>query len=213
MRKVRKLLREYRPFLLFLFLLMFFRTGYADWSPVPSSSMEPTIYPGDVLWVDKTQYGPSLPFLNKRLFTWAQPERGDIITFVPPHEDSLYVKRVMAVAGDRIRIEGSAISINGQVLEQSLVELTDEAIIGVEQLDGIPHGIQLTRDRGLDWFGRTVVVPEGKLFVMGDHRNMSADSREWGFVDASRVMGKVSTVALSVSGKRDWSSRVAVSIH
>ena len=213
MRKVRKLLREYRPFLLFLFLLMFFRTGYADWSPVPSSSMEPTIYPGDVLWVDKTQYGPSLPFLNKRLFTWAQPERGDIITFVPPHEDSLYVKRVMAVAGDRIRIEGSAISINGQVLEQSLVELTDEAIIGVEQLDGIPHGIQLTRDRGLDWFGRTIVVPEGKLFVMGDHRNMSADSREWGFVDESRVMGKVSTVALSVSGKRDWSSRVAVSIH
>lgn len=210
---VRKLFREYRPFLLFLFLLMFIRTGYADWSPVPSSSMEPTIFPGDVLWVDKTEYGPSVPFLNKRLFTWAQPERGDIITFVPPHVDSLYVKRVMAVAGDRIRIEGSAISINGQVLEQSLVELTDEAIIGVEQLDGIPHGIQLTRDRGLDWFGRTVVVPEGKLFVMGDHRNMSADSREWGFVDASRVMGKVSTVALSVSGKRDWSSRVAVSIH
>ncbi len=85
MQRIREFFREYRAFLLFLFLLMFFRTAYADWSPVPTSSMEPTIYPGDVLWVDKTSFGPSLPFVNKRLFTWSQPEPGDIVTFLPPH--------------------------------------------------------------------------------------------------------------------------------
>jgi len=109
MHRIKMFFREFRSLLLFLVLLLFFRTAYADWSPVPTSSMEPTIFPGDVVWIDKTSFGPSLPFLNKRIFTWGYPQRGDIITFIPPHEDILYVKRVMAVPGDSIRIEGNEI--------------------------------------------------------------------------------------------------------
>lgn len=213
MHKLKALLREYRPFLLFLFLVMFFRTGYADWSPVPSGSMEPTIHPGDVLWIDKTSYGPSLPFLNKRLFSWGQPERGDIITFVPPHEDSLYVKRVMAIPGDSIRVEGNRIYVNGHQLEQSLIESNEMAIVGTERIGESEHAFKLTRNKELAYFGETVVVPEGKLFVMGDHRNFSADSRAWGFVDANRVMGKVAAVAISFSSERQGAGRIAAPVH
>lgn len=207
------IIREYRAFLLFLFLLMFFRTAYADWSPVPSGSMEPTIHPGDVLWVDKTSFGPSLPFLNKRLVTWGHPERGDIITFIPPHEDQLYVKRVMAVPGDSIRIEANAIYINGLRLEQSVRESSDDRIVGIENLAGKLHAFQISTDRSIRYFGRTITVPEGKYFVMGDHRNDSVDSRAWGFVDEGNVMGKVSSVAVSFSGQRSGFSRIAVPIQ
>lgn len=211
--RVKKIFREYRSVLLFLFLLMFFRTAYADWSHVPTSSMEPTILPGDVLWIDKTSFGPSLPFLNKRLFTWGHPERGDIITFIPPHEDRLYVKRVMAVPGDSIRIEGNTIYINGRRLEQSVAESTGDMIIGIENLAGNEHAFKISRSRDILYFGRTIIVPDEKLFVMGDFRNGSADSRAWGFVDENRVMGKVTAVALSFSGERHGLSRVATPVQ
>lgn len=213
MQKLKSFFREYRSFLLFVFLLVFFRTAYADWSPVPTSSMEPTIFPGDVVWIDKTSYGPSLPFVNKRLLAWDHPERGDIITFTPPHEDTLYVKRVMAIPGDRIRIEGNSIFINGQRLEQSLIESSELEIIGTENLGGIQHAFKISRDKVLPYFGKTIMVPDKKFFVMGDYRNNSADSRFWGFVDESNVMGKVSTVALSFSSERHGISRLAVSIQ
>jgi len=86
---------------LLLFMAMF-RTAVADWSYVPSGSMEPTLFAGDYLWVDKTRYGPTLPLLNTRLVSWNQPERGDVVTFIPPHRDQLFVKHVIAVPGDRV---------------------------------------------------------------------------------------------------------------
>jgi signal peptidase I len=213
MHKLKVFVRETRSIFLFLFLVLFFRTTYADWSPVPSSSMEPTIYPGDVLWIDKTSFGPSLPFLNRRLATWGYPERGDIITFVPPHEDSLLVKRVMAVPGDSIRIEGDRIWLNGTPLAQELVEATGDAFVASEYLDGTAHGIKIDRYREMPWIGQTITVPAGKYFVMGDFRNNSADSRFWGFVDERRIMGKVNAVAISIAEARGGQSRVAVPIH
>jgi signal peptidase I len=175
--------------------------------------MEPTIYPGDVVWVDKTTFGPSLPFLNKRLFTWGQPERGDIVTLIPPHEDILYVKRVIALAGDTLRIEGNAIYVNGSLLDQALVETTDENFIGKETIAGNEHLFQLSRTRAVPYFGQTLIVPEGKLFVMGDFRNGSSDSRSWGFADESKVMGKVSTIAVSFASARSGLNRVALPIQ
>lgn len=212
MKKLKAFLREYRSLLLFVSLLMVFRTTYADWSPVPTESMEPTIVPGDVVWIDKTTFGPSVPFLNKRLYTWGHPQRGDIITFIPPHEDRLYVKRVMAVPGDTIRVEGNDIYVNGEQLAQAPLESNAQHIIGTETIGGSEHAFKLSAERDLTWFGRTLVVPEGKLFVMGDHRNDSADSRFWGFADEANVTGKVSAIALSFSGKRRG-SRIAIPVQ
>lgn len=213
MHKTKGFLKGYKALISFIFLMVCFRTAYADWSHVPTSSMEPTILPGDVIWIDKTSFGPSLPFLNKRIFAWNQPERGDIITFIPPHEDILYVKRVIGVAGDSLHIEGNAIYLNGARLEQSITEFSEDIILGIETL-GNQHAFKVSRDRGLPYFDRTVVVPDGKLFVMGDFRNNSVDSRAWGFVDENRVTGKVSSVAVSFSRQRDGLfARVAIPIH
>lgn len=206
-------LRNNRIFLIFIFLLIFFRAACADWSPVPTGSMEPTVLPGDVVWVDKTAFGPTIPFLNKRIATWGHPSRGDIITFVPPHTDQLFVKRVIAKPGDNIRIEGNRIFINGVQLEQHLTGETDHAILGIEFIDGKEHRIQLSKGRRSPYIGRTITVPRGKYFVMGDHRNDSQDSRYWGFVDEEKIMGRVTAIAVSFSSQRDWSERIALPLE
>ncbi|RUO26561.1 signal peptidase I [Aliidiomarina minuta] len=214
MHKIKLFFKGYKSLLVLILLMMFFRTAYADWSHVPTSSMEPTILPGDVLWINKTSFGPSLPFFNKRLFTWKHPERGDIITFIPPHEDILHVKRVIGVPGDTLHIEGNAIYINGLRMEQSVTESSEDILLGIEDLLGSPHAFKVNRNRSIPYFGRTLVVPEGKLFVMGDFRNNSVDSRAWGFVDENRVTGKVSTVAVSFSRQRNgFLARVAIPIQ
>ncbi|RUO29564.1 signal peptidase I [Aliidiomarina soli] len=213
MNKVKSVVKGYKSFLLVIFLMLFFRTAYADWSHVPTSSMEPTILPGDVIWIDKTSFGPSLPYFNKRLFTWDQPERGDIITFIPPHEDVLYVKRVMGVPGDSLYIEDNTIYINNHRLEQSVTHSTDDIILGTETLFEAEHAFKVIKGRSFPPSGRRVVVPDGKLFVMGDYRNNSVDSRAWGFVDENRVMGKVSSVAVSFSGERERLARLAIPIQ
>ncbi|WP_457673266.1 signal peptidase I [Thiolapillus sp.] len=206
-------LRGIRPFLLFFVFLLAFRTGIADWSPIPSGSMEPTLFPGDVVWIDKMAFGPSIPILNRKLASWGHPQRGDIITFVPPHTDQLYVKRVIGVPGDRIRMEGMDIYVNGARLARQLAPAGDGYLRGTERIDDRTHGIQLTPGLPVPWIGRTIRVPEGKYFVLGDHRNNSADSRFWGFVDEEKIMGRVTAVALSVSPRRPLLSRIAVPVH
>ena len=210
---IKRLVKNNRSFILFIILYLFFRTAYADWSPVPSGSMEPTILPGDYLWIDKTSYGPTVPFLNKQLVTWGRPARGDIITFVPPHTDDLYVKRVIAIPGDTVLIEGIEVYVNGKLLEKRLSEITDSAIIGRETIAGIDHAFKLSRNRQIAYIGHSIKIPEGKYFVMGDHRNNSADSRHWGLVDQENIMGKVTSIALSFSLKRELFERVALTVE
>ena len=214
MHRVKTLFKGYKSLLLLIFLMMFFRTAYADWSHVPTSSMEPTILPGDVIWINKTSFGPSIPFLNRRIFSWNHPARGDIITFIPPHEDVLHVKRVIGVAGDSLTIRGNAIYVNGIRLQQAITKSTADMVVGTEDLLGSEHAFKVSLHRGVPYFGDTITVPEGKLFVMGDFRNNSIDSRAWGFVDENRVTGKVSSVAVSFSRQREGLlARLAIPIQ
>ncbi|BAO43785.1 signal peptidase I [Thiolapillus brandeum] len=209
---IKNLMRGYRPLIIFAILLASFRTTIADWSPVPSGSMEPTLVPGDVVWIDKTAFGPSIPILNKKLFSWGAPRRGEVITFVPPHKDQLFVKRVIAVPGDRLRIEGMKLWVNGQLLAQGITREEADALLGEETIGTHTHAFKLTRGMGMPYVGKTIQVPTGKYFVMGDHRNNSADSRFWGFVDEDKVMGRVTGIALSFSTRRGW-DRFALPVH
>jgi signal peptidase I len=210
---MKKFIRANRAFLLLIFLCIVFRTTYADWSPVPTSSMEPTLLPGDVVWVDKTSFGPTLPLLNKQLLIWGRPARGDVITFVPPHTDELYVKRVIGVPGDRIRIDGTRIYINDIRLVQETVSVSEDMLIGTEWIDGLHHQFQLSRGLQAPSIGSTITIPQGKYFVMGDYRNNSADSRYWGFVDQKQIMGKVTSIAVSFSRNRPLLARLALPIE
>lgn len=197
------------PFILVVFGIIGFRTGYADWSPVPTGSMEPTIVPGDYIWVDKTAFGPSLPIVNVRLFSWGTPERGDIITFVPPHTDELYVKRVIGVPGDVVRFDDRDVFVNGERLQTVYAPAAGGAMLGTERIGDRLHHVLLSTPRTMPSIREPIEVPEGRYFVMGDHRDDSLDSRAWGFVEADRIMGRATHVAVSFGAERPLRERFA----
>lgn len=194
--RLRRFIRRNLSLFLLVLGMVFFRTAIADWNYVPSTSMEPTIYPGDVLVVNKMAYGPAIPFTRSRLFSYSQPQRGDIITFFPSHTDQCLVKRVIGVPGDTLEFRDQAFWINGKPV---LVETADKHYR--EQLPGHSHLLSTDTSLGKEPLHGTLVIPQGKLFVMGDNRNNSFDSRYWGLVDQSQVVGKVAAVGLNLSDK------------
>jgi len=217
MQRFLEVLKNNKGLILFIIIYAFSRTAVADWSKVPTGSMEPTIYPGDYLLIDKTAYGASIPFINVKLWDTGTPERGDIITFIPPHDTKLYVKRVIGLPGDRIAIDSERVFINGVQVPYS--ELNTEAVVGSddlffkESLDTVTHDIKYSKGRPLLSRRLSVVVPDEKYFVMGDHRNNSADSRVWGFVEAGNIMGKVSRLVLSFASERGFLDSLGKSIQ
>ena len=211
--RIRTLFKNYAGLIVFLIGMVFFRTAVADWNHVPSGSMEPTLFDGDWIWVDKTSYGPSIPFTDIRILRFGGPERGDIITFFPPHTKDQYVKRVIGLPGDVIRIEGRDIYVNSRKLSFEPIQISEGVETGHEIVGDGHHLIQYGTSGGLPVIRQEIMVPENRYFVLGDHRNNSADSRYWGFVEDDKVMGKVTHVAVSFSSKRNLDSRIAVPLN
>lgn len=153
------------------------RTFVVQAYKIPSRSMVPTLLVGDHLLVNKFIYGVKIPVIRRLLIPVTNPKRGDIIVFIYPNDRTKdYIKRVIGVAGDKIEIRNKNIFINGRPYKDSFGIYVDSTIY--------PAIIQ-PRDN----FG-PVTVPAGSLFVMGDNRDESADSRFWGFVDLKDVEGK-----------------------
>jgi signal peptidase I len=170
---------------------------------IPSGSMIPTLEVGDHIFVSKFAYGLSIPFTNTKIFKLAQPERGDVIVFKYPIEQTTdYIKRVVGLPGDVIEMRHDELYINGHSVPRQLVDRNwhyidvqhgtpdnHECELWQESLDGKKHDtIQEPRGVVRD-FARTV-VPPGHVFVMGDNRDNSSDSRVWGTVDRDLIKGK-----------------------
>jgi len=144
---------------------------------IPSESMMDTLLVGDHLLVTKFIYGTHIPFTDTVILPVRQPERGDIIVFKYPKNESLdYIKRVIGTPGDEVEIKDKVVYINGKKIDEPYKKITDPEIR--------PPFIS-PRDN----FG-PVTVPEGHLFVMGDNRDNSSDSRFWGYVDIKKIKGK-----------------------
>ncbi len=153
------------------------RTFIVQAYKIPSRSMAPTLLVGDHLLVNKFIYGVKIPIIRKMLIPFTNPQRGDIIVFIYPQDRSKdFIKRVIGVAGDKIEIRNKDIFINDQPYKDTFGVYVDPVIY--------PNMVQ-PRDN----FG-PAVVPKGSLFVMGDNRDESADSRFWGFVNLRDVEGK-----------------------
>jgi signal peptidase I len=148
---------------------------------IPSRSMVPTLLVGDQILVNKFIYGVKIPYLRKTIIPVTNPEKGDIVVFIYPNDRSKdFIKRVIGVAGDKIEIKNKRIFINNKEYSDSYGVYSDNLIY--------PAAIQ-PRDN----FG-PVIVPQSSLFVMGDNRDESSDSRYWGFVDIKDVEGKAFTI-------------------
>ncbi len=158
-------------------IALFIRTFVVQAFKIPSGSMKPTLQIGDHILVNKFAYGVKIPYLNTVLLPVGSPERGDIVVFkypLDPRKD--FIKRVIGIPGDVVEIRDKVIFVNHQRLNHDVGVFTD------------PHIMPGTL-RPRDNLG-PVSVPAGHLFVMGDNRDESFDSRFWGFVPLRDVSGK-----------------------
>lgn len=172
-------------------LILFFiiRTFFIQAFKIPSASMESTLIVGDFLLVNKLVYGPKIPLVDVHLPAIRDPERGDIVVFKYPLDKSLdFVKRCVAVGGDTVEMRDKVLYVNGDKVEEPYVQHIDQRVHSSlrDRSEGriAPARFPLPRDN----FG-PIVVPEGKLFVLGDNRDNSRDSRYWGFVDRDLIEG------------------------
>jgi len=175
---IKSKFREYAEAIVIAVLIAFFiRTFIIQAFKIPSGSMKPTLQIGDHILVTKFIYGVKIPIIRKTFVSIGEPKRGDMVVFIYPEDRSKdFVKRVIGIGGDNIEIRNKKIYLNGLPYNDNYGVYTDDMII---------PGAAQPRDN----FG-PVTVPPGSIFVMGDNRDQSYDSRFWGFVDLHDVLGK-----------------------
>jgi signal peptidase I len=194
-----------------ILLALFGTTFIVQAYKIPSESMEPTLLVGDHLLVNKFIFEGNGAWYEK-LLPYRAIRRGDIIIFKYPYEDHAdYVKRVIGVPGDRVRIADAHVYVNGQRLEERYA--VHEGYNGDTIADNFPPLNPYSMQVGMrpEWAvdisnyieGDELVVPSNRYFVMGDNRDDSLDSRYWGFVDRSAVMGKPILIYWSVDATPD----------
>jgi signal peptidase I len=207
------------------------RIALADWPKVPSGSMEPTLRVGDYLLVNHLAYGPRLPFTNTAI-EMGQPQRGDVVVFRYPLDVSqFYVKRLIGLPGDRIRFKDGIVSVNGEPFDSQVVGdgeadedqgkvlvretaggnsrtlkinpmVQGKERLNVAEVPALAQNCMVERD-GL-W---ECQVPPGQYLMLGDNRDNSADSREWGFMPHEEIYGKAVRVLINFSDlKRAWTA-------
>lgn len=173
--------REGLPLLVMLVLLTVARTSFANHYVVPSGSMEHTLVPGDRVVVDMSAYGVRVPFTEIELVHRGTPQRGDIAVFASPVDGTRLIKRVAAVAGDRVDLVAGHLSINGK-------PLGSPGDADVERLGA--HDARLNLDAGGGPDIVALTVPPGQMLMLGDNRGNSADGRYFGLVDSHVLYGR-----------------------
>lgn len=195
--------RSFFPVLLLVFLL---RSFLFEPFRIPSGSLEPTLLTGDFILVNKYHYGVRLPVIHKLIYGESLPKRGDIMIFRwPPNPSVDFIKRVIGLPGDHISYVNKELTINGKKIPQELLQKTMamgasdtewQALEKQEDLLGVKHHIYIAEGKTSRDF-RGIVVPDNMYFVMGDNRDDSADSRFWGFVPDTNIVGKAVLVWMS----------------
>ena len=172
--KRKSVFREYAEALLIAVVLaLFIRTFVVQAFKIPSGSMIPTLLVGDHILVNKFVYGIKIPFINKTLIPVSSPQRDDVIVFVYPVDQSKdFIKRVIGLPGEELEMAGKKIYVNGKPYDDKY---------GNAKRPLFHAGVE---------FGPVIKVPEGHVFVMGDNRDNSSDSRVWGFVPLESIKGK-----------------------
>ncbi|MFP3866681.1 MAG: signal peptidase I [Desulfobacteraceae bacterium] len=178
-KRTKPVWREYgEAIVTALILALIIRAFVFQAFTIPSGSMEPTLKVGDYLLVNKFIYGVRNPLTNKVIIPISEPQRGDIVVFLFPEDPSKdYIKRVVGVEGDKIQIINKHLYVN------------DEPVESLQAVYQDPKIFDTAMDPPRDNYG-PVKVPPDHLFVMGDNRDFSYDSRFWGFVPMDSLRGK-----------------------
>lgn len=208
---------EWRTVIIFLVVMILFRSAIADWNQVPSGSMKPTILEGDRVIVNKLAYDLKVPFTTWHLMEWSEPRTGEIVTFYSPRDGKLLIKRVIGVPGDTISMNNNQLYVNGQPasysrLDTDIVDQLDtyhrtHHVFFYERFGSTDHPVMIASDEvplrrpgpptRYDSFA-SLLIPEGHYMMLGDNRDHSSDSRVLGLISRDRIMGRAHTVAFSV---------------
>lgn len=207
-------------FALAILLALTIRWGFMEAYVIPSGSMLPTLLVNDHIFVNKFIYGLRLPFTEKWMVTFKDPQRGEVIVFrYPENENLFYIKRVIGVGGDKVFYENGNLFINDNLIDKNVPQETlenfgwlrdeDFSEMGLtrndyihweESLQNKNHSILLQKEIPSRTFG-PYMVPKGGYFVMGDNRDNSRDSRLWApdkrFVKRNHLIGRAMFVWLS----------------
>ncbi len=194
-QRKKSTIREYTEAIVVAALLaLFIRAFVVQAFKIPSGSMKPTLLIGDHILVNKFAYGIRLPIWNTQLVHVSNPKRGDIIVFQYPVDPSKdFIKRVIGIPGDTVRIQNKKVFVNDQPLDEPYAVHSDTRIL--------PATIS-TRDNM-----SPLAIPPDCLFVMGDNRDESHDSRFWKFVSFDDLRGKAFIIYWSWNkdGEMSWS--------
>jgi len=189
-----------------LFVITFLMQAFV----IPSESMEKTLLIGDYLLVNKVPFAQGGPW--SRFMPYRDIQRGDIVVFHYPVDPSQhFVKRVIGLPGDRIRLISNKVYVNGKLQIEPYV--IHQAGYPDLYRDNFPSNLEYSGQIDRRWRaglpsyirGGELVVPEGQYFVMGDNRDVSVDSRYWGFVPRQNMVGRPLVIYLSVNGQQSTS--------
>ncbi|MFY7867669.1 signal peptidase I [Roseateles sp.] len=222
-------LRENRGLILFVLCFGVFRTAVADWNPVPTGSMRPSILEGDVVLVNRLAYDAKLPLSDISLAPLGEPQRGDVVVFASPQNGTRLIKRLVGLPGDEIELRGNALFINGEAAAYSDFAATTETVgagfvvaakRATETVAGHSRRVLVLRGFGdlssapkskdmadkEPHFG-PMRVPEGHYFMLGDNRDNSEDSRFIGPVPRRLLAGRAQHILVSADITDRWQPR------
>ena len=206
---IRRLLRENRGFLVFLLGFGLLRTAVADWNPIPSASMRPTLLEGDVVLVNRLAYDLKLPLTDIVLLPLGEPRRGDVVTLTSPASGTRLIKRIVGLPGDRVAMRDDVLILNGEPLTYAARRTQGEtvapgwvvdAVRATEALPGRPHAVQFLPSMPARRDFAEITVPAGQYFLLGDNRDNSEDSRFIGTVPREKLIGRAHHIAVAA----DW---------
>jgi len=205
MFKKEEVKKAFETIVIAILIALFIRTFIVQAFDIPSGSMKPTLLPGDYILVSKFIYGIRIPYTNIRLFSYEKPHRGDVIVFIYPKDPSKdFIKRAIGMPRETVQIIRGKIYIDNTPIPDPWGYFDQKESPGfIEAVENFSP----------------VVVPEDSLFVMGDNRNDSEDSRFWGTLPLKGVLGKAFIIYFSWNGKAEnlldkvrW-SRIGELIH
>jgi signal peptidase I len=214
---MRSWLRRNKGFVAFLLCFGVFRTAVADWNPIPTGSMRPTILEGDVVFVDRLAYDLKIPLTDVVVAPLGEPQRGDIVTFSSPRDGTRLIKRIVALPGDRVAMKEGVLLVNGvaaryenQVSSPESVApgLDTVAVHATERLAGSERHVQFLPELIAKRDFAPLTVPADSYFMLGDNRDDSEDSRFIGVVPRHLLIGRARRILVSADILAHWAPRL-----